>query len=396
MNTLIELYDERAIENILAPDMFRPRRIVYLCPGEIAQDRTRQETLAAFFRRRGWEPELIFVETSLFKADRILRQLFTIGERFPDCAIDVTGGSDAALFAAGMFAAKEGVPAFTYSRKKNRFYDISGAAFAGLVGGLIFWLPSYKEKKEMEAIKPQETQNAAPPTEEPEATPDPAAEEAAQRAKYADLIARNPEFAGWIEIPGVDIDLPILQTTDNYFYLYHDLDRADDKRGMPFADYECDMKNGRHLIIYGHNMGVNNTDRFSNLQKYRDADYYTAHPYLQLDTLYRSEIYKIVAVYAVTSRESDGDVFHFNQYIDLDDAAEQTFLDEVAKRAFYTTGDYAYPTERLLTLSTCTYQMDDARMVILARPLRDGETTEADTVHINSDPLLPARWPAGK
>lgn len=37
MNTLIELYDERAIENILAPDMFRPRRIVYLCPGEIAR-----------------------------------------------------------------------------------------------------------------------------------------------------------------------------------------------------------------------------------------------------------------------------------------------------------------------------------------------------------------------
>ena len=107
MNTLIELYDERAIENILAPDMFRPRRIVYLCPGEIAQNRTRQETLAAFFRRRGWEPELIFVETSRFKADRILRQLFTIGERFPDCAIDVTGGSDAALFAAGMFAARK-------------------------------------------------------------------------------------------------------------------------------------------------------------------------------------------------------------------------------------------------------------------------------------------------
>ena len=130
MDTLIELYDERAIENILAPDMFRPRRIVYLCPDEIAQDRTRQETLAAFFRRRGWEPELIFVEASLFKADRILRQLFTIGERFPGCAIDVTGGSDAALFAAGMFAAKKGVPAFTYSRKKNRFYDISGAAFA--------------------------------------------------------------------------------------------------------------------------------------------------------------------------------------------------------------------------------------------------------------------------
>ena len=130
MNTLIELYDDRAIENILAPDMFRPQRIIYLCPGEIAQDRSRQEKLKDFFKRRGWEPELIFTEASLFKADRILRQLLTIGEKYPDCALDVTGGSDAALFAAGMFTAQTGVPAFTYSRKKNRFYDISGAAFA--------------------------------------------------------------------------------------------------------------------------------------------------------------------------------------------------------------------------------------------------------------------------
>ena len=130
MDTLIELYDERAIENILAPDMFRPQRIIYLCPGEIAQDRNRQEKMRAFFLRRGWEPELIFMEVSLFKADRILRQLLKIEERYPNCALDVTGGSDAALFAAGMFAAQTGVPAFTYSRKKNRFYDISGAAFA--------------------------------------------------------------------------------------------------------------------------------------------------------------------------------------------------------------------------------------------------------------------------
>ena len=130
MDTLIELYDERAIENILAPDMFRPKRIIYLGPEEIAQNRSRQEKLRAFFLHRGWEPELIFLEVSLFKADRILRQLLAIGRKYHDCALDVTGGSDAALFAAGMFAAQTGAPAFTYSRKKNRFYDISGAEFA--------------------------------------------------------------------------------------------------------------------------------------------------------------------------------------------------------------------------------------------------------------------------
>lgn len=130
MNTLIELYDERAIENILAPDMFRPQRIIFLCPSDVAQAQRLQEKIRTFFLRRGWEPELIFLESSLFKADRILGQLLTIYEKYPDCALDVTGGSDAALFAAGMFTAQTGVPAFTYSRKKNRFYDICGADFA--------------------------------------------------------------------------------------------------------------------------------------------------------------------------------------------------------------------------------------------------------------------------
>ena len=130
MNTLIELYDERAIENVLAADMFRPKRIIFLCPSEIAQSRQRQEQISDFFRHRGWYPELIFVETSQYKADRILRQLLSISEKYPDCALDVTGGSDAELFAAGMFAAREKVSTFTYSRKKNRFYNISGAEFA--------------------------------------------------------------------------------------------------------------------------------------------------------------------------------------------------------------------------------------------------------------------------
>ena len=130
MNALIELYDEQAIENVLAADMFRPQRIVYLCPTEVAQTRERQKQIGDFFRHRGWNPELIFVETSQYKVDRVLRLLLSISEKFPDCAMDVTGGSDAELFAAGMFAAQANACVFTYSRRKNRFYNISGAEFA--------------------------------------------------------------------------------------------------------------------------------------------------------------------------------------------------------------------------------------------------------------------------
>ena len=130
MDTLIELYDESAIENVLSADIFRPKRIIYLCSAEIMQNRERQNTLREFFKSRGWEPELIFMEISQFKTDRILRRLLTINERHPDCALDITGGNDIALFAAGMFSEKTGVATFAYSRKKNRFYDIVGADFA--------------------------------------------------------------------------------------------------------------------------------------------------------------------------------------------------------------------------------------------------------------------------
>ena len=130
MDTLIELYDERAIENVLAADMFRPQRIVYLCPTEVAQNKESQKQIGDFFRHRGWNPELIFLEASLYKVDRILRQLLAISEKYPNCAMDVTGGSDAELFAAGLFAAKANVRVFTYSRRKKRFYNISGAEFA--------------------------------------------------------------------------------------------------------------------------------------------------------------------------------------------------------------------------------------------------------------------------
>lgn len=130
MKTLIELYDERAVENVLGPETFHPETVIYLYPPESGPDRNRQRKMREYFRYRGIDAGIIFEECSVYRADRILAQLNRIYDRFADIAVDVTGGTDAALFAAGMFSAEKGVPAFTYSRKKNSFYDISGASFA--------------------------------------------------------------------------------------------------------------------------------------------------------------------------------------------------------------------------------------------------------------------------
>ncbi len=130
METLIELYDERPLENVLGVEMFHPERVVYVCPGSVAADENIKQKLRLYFRHRGHHVELIFYKASMFDTGAMLALFQKIVSRYPDCAMDITGGTDAVLFAAGLLCAEENVPVFTYSRRKNCFYNIMNAPFA--------------------------------------------------------------------------------------------------------------------------------------------------------------------------------------------------------------------------------------------------------------------------
>ena len=114
MKTLIELYDDCPIENVLSADTFRPERTVYLCPEEIARDKEKQKRLQEYFTHRGLQMETVFLNTSLYYADKVRRQLQSVVEKYPDCAVDIAGGSDAALFAAGYFCRETDIPVFFF------------------------------------------------------------------------------------------------------------------------------------------------------------------------------------------------------------------------------------------------------------------------------------------
>lgn len=130
METLIELFDRRPLENILGAEMFRPRRIVYICPEFVARGAALHRRMRLLFRRRGLQAELIFFKADMYNADAVLALLRSILERYPDCAMDITGGTDDVLFAAGLLSAETSIPVFTYSRRKNCFYNIRNADFA--------------------------------------------------------------------------------------------------------------------------------------------------------------------------------------------------------------------------------------------------------------------------
>ena len=128
MKTLIELYDERPIENVLGTEMFHPEETVFICPPEIKADKHMKKSLEAYFKLRGCPAKLSFVPVSLLDAVKVEKSLREILDTRQDCAIDISGGTDAALFAAG--AVSGNVPVFTYSRKKNSFFEIKNAPFA--------------------------------------------------------------------------------------------------------------------------------------------------------------------------------------------------------------------------------------------------------------------------
>ena len=130
MQTLIELYDERPLENVLGTEIFRPQKTVFVCMRNIASDTQLHERIREHMRDRGIETELFFEGTDMFKPAKVLQTLRGILAVYPDCAIDITGGTEAALFAAGLLSAEQEVPVFTYSRKQNRFYSIAHASFA--------------------------------------------------------------------------------------------------------------------------------------------------------------------------------------------------------------------------------------------------------------------------
>ena len=128
MRTLIELYDTSPIRNVLSTIMFRPQEMILVCPPEIAEDPNQRRSLRDFFAYLDCPVKLTLIPVTLLdegKTERVLREVL---ESHQDCAIDIAGGTDAALFAAGVVSGE--TPVFTYSTRKNTFFEIKNAPFA--------------------------------------------------------------------------------------------------------------------------------------------------------------------------------------------------------------------------------------------------------------------------
>lgn len=87
----------------------------------------------------------------------------------------------------------------------------------------------------------------------------------------------NKDMAGWLTIADTEIDYPILQSTDNDYYLHHNYKNEKARAGSIFKDYRNTNEFlDKNTIIYGHNM--KDGSMFADLRKYLDKDFLAAHP----------------------------------------------------------------------------------------------------------------------
>lgn len=188
--------------------------------------------------------------------------------------------------------------------------------------------------------------------------------------KYKTLYNKNKSLIGWIKIADTNIDYPVMQTSNNDYYLDHNLNQEYDKNGSIFMDKDCDViKPSTNLIIYGHHM--QSGKMFGQLDKYSKESYYKEHPIIEFDTIYEEGRWEIMYVFRSKIYTADDIVFKYYQFIDANSAEEfYSNMNEMSKLSLYDTGVTAEYGDELLTLSTCDYMEEDGRFVVVAKKIK--------------------------
>lgn len=111
---------------------------------------------------------------------------------------------------------------------------------------------------------------------------------------------QNTDIKGLISIENEKFRYPVVQTTNNDFYLTHDYSKKRAALGAIYADYRVDLDTSKKALIFGHSSTKVATP-FNNLEKYYDKEYYQKHKYITLETATNTYRYEIFSVYIETS-----------------------------------------------------------------------------------------------
>lgn len=202
----------------------------------------------------------------------------------------------------------------------------------------------------------------------------------------------NQDTVAWIQIDGVEVNDPVVQSTDNDYYLRRNAKGEEDHWGSYFADYYSVFSNKENLkqntVIYGHSSISEdpNEEKFSKLFRYLDIRFLENNSIIYLTVGEDILTFEIFAVF-----------FTINDFYYIDpspnDRGFDEFLNEInLKNEYNYLGDPITSTDKLLTLSTCAQRYDteksgNHRLVVMARLVMNDDKTDKEKLYkSNPDP----------
>lgn len=210
------------------------------------------------------------------------------------------------------------------------------------------------------AVQPtQTTQVPAAEAEQEAETPTETAETSVI-VDFDALQAISSQGVGWIMSDDGIINYPVMQGTDNDYYLTHLADGTYNSNGSIFVDFRnaADFSD-RNTIVYGHNM--RNGTMFASLNRYSDWNYRSQHPELLLITPDGSFSLQVFGGCVVPG---NSDLYQLSF---RDDEEFLTYVEKIRIMSDFSADVQVRPEDRIVTLSTCSYNYEDARYLLFCK-----------------------------
>ena len=178
-------------------------------------------------------------------------------------------------------------------------------------------------------------------------------------ANEEELKSINSDYKMWIQIENTNINDPVVQGSDNDYYLKHNFRKESNISGTVFVESANDIDNDKNIILYGHNM--RNGTMFNNITNYKEESFFNEDNKINIimnNTLYE---YEVFSVYVKNVSEVN---------LAIGFASEDEFINyaynEAEESLYKKVVDFSAE-DNLITLVTCSYEFTDARTIVVAR-----------------------------
>ena len=211
-----------------------------------------------------------------------------------------------------------------------------------------------------------------------------------------------PDIIGWVQINNTNINYPVLYSKEkdsngNSYYLYRNYKKESTKYGSIFMDSRnlANFEN-KVSVLHGHHMI--DGSMFSDLVNYGRysgvLDFYKKASVVNIETSEGVTRWQVFSVIKTTIDVNDSSFF---DYCDVNFASDEEFMEYIYKakvRSLFNVPIKINENDKIIALSTCSYEYDNFRTVVFARQLREGEspTLSTNQTTLNSNPLWPDKY----